>query len=346
MRPHDAASKLLFSFPEMVRDLLAGFVPPEWVEALDLSTLERWPESTVSDDLRQRHRDRVWQVRRHERRLCVLVLLEFQSVVDRTMAVRILAYTALLHQDLLRASSDPLPTVLPIVLYHGPEPWTAARDVAGLSASPGEHLAPYQPSQRYFVLDIGGYTGPLPAGRNRMAELIRLARSRGLDETMATFEGVAEWLSEPEHEGFMRALWEWLRRVQVPAHCPGLVLPALVNWRESKTMLNEAVKDWSLPYREQGRAEGRIEGFVEGLAEGRIESFVEGLAEIMRRQATRKFDAATAERLAERMAEIPDRDRALEIGEWIIECEDGDELLRRVEDLCGSSTAEDGPARG
>jgi hypothetical protein len=46
------------------------------------------------------------------------------------------------------------------------------------------------------------------------------------------------------------------------------------------------------------------------------------------------------------MAEIPDRDRALEIGEWIIECEDGDELLRRVEGLCGSSTAEDGPARG
>jgi hypothetical protein len=43
---------------------------------------------------------------------------------------------------------------------------------------------------------------------------------------------------------------------------------------------------------------------------------------------------------------VPDRDRALEIGEWIIECEDGDELLRRVEGLCGSSTAEDGPARG
>ena len=30
-----------------------------------------------------------------------------------TMAVRILAYTALLHQDLLRTSSDPLQPVLP-----------------------------------------------------------------------------------------------------------------------------------------------------------------------------------------------------------------------------------------
>ena len=240
------------------------------------------------------------------------------------------AYTALLCQDLLRASSDPLPPVLPIVLYHGEERWTAARDVAGLAASPGEHLAPYQPSQRYFVLDIGGYTGTLPAGRNRMAALIRLARSRGLDETLVRFAGIAEWLSEPEHEGFMRALWEWLRLVQVPAYCPGLMLPALVNWRESRTMLNQAAKDWSLPYREEGRAEGRIEGG----------------AEIMRRQAARKFDAATAAQLAERMAEIAQPDRLAEVGEWIIECEDGAELLRRVEDLCGSSTAEDGSARG
>ena len=35
------------------------------------------------------------------------------------MAVRILAYTALLYQDLLRARIEPLPPVLPLVLYHG-----------------------------------------------------------------------------------------------------------------------------------------------------------------------------------------------------------------------------------
>ena len=32
-------------------------------------------------------------------------------------------------------------------------------DVAGLSAPPGAHLAPYQPSQRYVLLDVRGYTG-------------------------------------------------------------------------------------------------------------------------------------------------------------------------------------------
>ena len=83
MRPHDAAYKLLFSFPEMVRDLRAGFVSSEWVAELDLSTLERWPASQVGDTLRERHQDRVWRVRYRHRWLYVLVLLEFQSTVDR-----------------------------------------------------------------------------------------------------------------------------------------------------------------------------------------------------------------------------------------------------------------------
>ena len=54
--------------PELVRDLLAGFLPREWVAELDLATLERWPESRVSDGLRQRHQDRVWRVRFRDRR--------------------------------------------------------------------------------------------------------------------------------------------------------------------------------------------------------------------------------------------------------------------------------------
>ena len=106
--------------------------------------------------------------------------------VDRTMpapeclcrgAVRFLAYTVLLHQDLLRTSSDPLPPVLPIVLHHGRKRWTAAEDVAGFAVPPGVFLAPCQPAQRYFPLDVGGYTGFLPEGRNLVAGLIRLEHS-------------------------------------------------------------------------------------------------------------------------------------------------------------------------
>ena len=79
---------------------------------------------------------------------------------------------------------------------------------------------------------------------------------------------------------------------------------------------------------------------------GRAEGRAEGQTEVMRRMAARKFDAETAQRLAERLAEIADPERVAEVGEWLIECEHGDELIQRVERLCGTSAAGDGPSRG
>jgi len=36
---HDSGYKLLYSHGAMVRDLLTGFVPGEWIEELDFSSL-------------------------------------------------------------------------------------------------------------------------------------------------------------------------------------------------------------------------------------------------------------------------------------------------------------------
>ena len=319
MRPYDAAYKLLFSFPEMVRDLLAGFVSEEWVAELDLSTLERWPASQVGDTLHQRHQDRVWRVRYRHRWLYVLVLLEFQSTVDRTMAVRVLAYTALLYQDLLRTSPEPLPPVLPIVLHHGPGRWTAAVDVAGLAAPCGAFLAPYQPAQRYFLLDVGGYTDvPLPQGRNLVAALVRLERNRSRADVDAVLGALDEWLSESGNEGLRRAVGEWMRQVYAPGRPAGAAQPVAENRTEAQTMLRERVKEWM----EEERAEGRVEGRAEGRARQ---------VELMRRMAARKFGSATAQRFVERLERVHDSEQVVEIGEWLIECESGEELLERLE---------------
>ena len=102
-QPHDSGYKLLFSHPEMVADLLSGFVAECWIGELDFSTLEKQSGSYVSDDLRPRAEDVVWRVRWRDRWLYVYLLLEFQSEVDPFMAVRLLVYVGLLYQDLIRA---------------------------------------------------------------------------------------------------------------------------------------------------------------------------------------------------------------------------------------------------
>ena len=67
---------------------------------------------------------------------------------------------------------------------------------------------------------------------------------------------------------------------------------------------------------------------------------------VMRRLATRKFGAETAERLAGRLAELADPERAVEVGEWLLECESGEELLDRVEGLCETAVAEERASQG
>ncbi len=60
---HDSSYKFLFSTPELVRDLILGFVPDDWLNSLDYTTLEKVPGSYVSEDFRHRADDIVWRVK-------------------------------------------------------------------------------------------------------------------------------------------------------------------------------------------------------------------------------------------------------------------------------------------
>ena len=48
-------------------------------------------------------------------------------------------------------------------------------------------------------------------------------------------------------------------------------------------------------------------------------------------RAARKFDAEAAERLSGVLDDHEDAESLAEVGAWIIECEEGDELLDRAE---------------
>ena len=86
---HDSSYKFLFSNPELVRDLIMGFIPDDWLHSLDYSTLEKVPGSYVSDDFQQREDDIVWKVKVGGDWVYLYLLIEFQSRVDILRAVKI-----------------------------------------------------------------------------------------------------------------------------------------------------------------------------------------------------------------------------------------------------------------
>ena len=261
---------------------------------------------------------------------------------SRAGSVRILVYTGLLYQDLIRRGSlgpgGKLPPVLPIVLYNGRPPWTAELDMARLVEPVGEGLARYQPSQRYILLDEGRYgDGDLPR-RNLVSAVVRLENSRSMADLERVVDALIEWLRGPGHQELRRSFGEWIRQVLM-RRWPGSVdLPPMPELEEVKTMLAERVDEWFDEAREKGLKagleEGREIGIEEGRKEGREEGRKEGIEQVraeeralLCRLAARKFDAETAERLSGLLDQLTDPDRLAEVGEWIIECGTGADLL-------------------
>jgi hypothetical protein len=88
--------------------------------------------------------------------------VEFQSTVDRYVAVRFMTEVGLLYEGLIRSRqltrTGELPPVVPIVLDTGRDRWTAAPDIARLVAEAPGGLAVYLPQLRYLLIDAGRYT--------------------------------------------------------------------------------------------------------------------------------------------------------------------------------------------
>ena len=302
MNTHDPSYKLLFSHPQMVRDLLVGFVDEPWVADLDLDSLEQVSGSYISEDLREREDDLLWRVRLRDgernRWLYLYLLLEFQSSVDAFMAVRLLTYLGLLYQDLIRqrafTEAGRLPPVLPIVLYNGKPRWTAATELLDLIEPTPGRLRDYAPRLRYLLLDEGAIDESAPwALQNLVAALFRLEKSRGPLPLQTAIAALIDWLDAPEQASLRRAFTVWIKRVLIPGRMPGVNLPELGDLLEIKTMLAESVIEWTQDWKQQGIEEGRIQGRMEGRMEGRIEGRIQGLIEgesgLLERLLTKRF---------------------------------------------------------
>jgi hypothetical protein len=227
MTDHDHGYKRLFSHPEMIRDLLAGFVPAAWVAELDFGTLEKYPTEFIDDRLRNRRSDVIWRVRWGTDWLYLYILLEFQSGVHRFMAARLFTYVDLLYQDLIRnrhlGQRRRLPPVLPIVLYNGRRRWTAPTDLGDLIEPGPVELAGYQPRVRYLLIDESAYAdADLAAMRNLAAALFRLENSRGPEPVREVLTALAEWLADPAQVDLRRSLVIWLREAFLKTRLPAV----------------------------------------------------------------------------------------------------------------------------
>lgn len=265
----DASYKTLFSAPEVVRDLILGFVPDDWLHGLDYATLERVSGSYVTDDLRDRADDIVWRVKVEGEWVYLYLLIEFQSTVDPWMAVRIMTYVGLLYQDLIRQKQvlpkRRLPPVLPIVLYNGEGRWTAATDVADLIPKAPGLLARHLPHLEYLLIDENRYdVADLATMKNLVAAAIRFERPDSAASLVQLIDVLNEWLDGNAELKRIFALWI---RTMVLRHSRNrLVLPKVRDLQELKMTLTDRFDAWAREYEQKGLEKGLEKGLAQGEA--------------------------------------------------------------------------------
>ena len=332
----DPIYKRLYAFPAMVEDLLHSLVQEEWIGGVDFQTLQKLPSDYVGDDFRQRYGDAAWRVRlrEEEKWLHILVLLEFQSRNDPEMALRILEYTTLLYRELRRNKTlelgGLLPPTLPVVVYNGEPPWVAATNIRELIAPTGPALAALQPSQRFLVLDERHTAADSPHLGELTRAVVRLEQSRSEADFKLVVDALLKRLATSNEGGLKRAFADWIRVLSSGLQPTGEEPMANLSLEDLAMTLEERVKQWPQQWLRKGREQGLREGLEQGLEQGLARGFRHERA-LLHRQASSKFDAETVGRLAAALEEMSDPERLAEVGEAIVRCETGSELLRRLD---------------
>ena len=352
---HDAAWKRLFGLPVLIEHLLGGFARPI-TKRHKFSKPRQLPADSVDADARQRHGDAAWRVKFKDdsRRRSLVLLIEFQSGVDPSMAARMHGYAAAARERLRRqkdSDADGETRLLPVVLYSGNPPWNAPGGAGevGVTAD-GEPWLPL--SGTYLLLDANRRAGEDLPRDNLVAAVFRLNAARTPAEVA---DGLGAMPRELDDDA-VRALIDWMR-VVLPERFPQSdaaeviaslerEFPEIVKEEGVMMALAERAQKWKEEYGREGFEKGLKQGLERGekrgleqgveqgielgLVRGQAQGLEQGLAaerELLRRMAARKFGAAAGDALARHLAGISDPDRLAGIGERIVDCGTGAELL-------------------
>ncbi len=364
-RRHDQSYKLLFSLPLAVEHLFRRYIDDDLAGELDFDRVEYLATERTGPGLTRSLADLVCRIRFRGSSRYLLFALEFQSTVDRFMALRALAYVVGAYRGLVaskrrRRRLGPrglLPPALTVTIYNGRRPWTAPYNVFDLIEPVQGWLAGRQPSLRHQVLDLRRLARQRPMGPNVVSWIASLESDPSPANITRVVREVAETYGGPEHARLREAFREWVLGAAESWGIDNTVLEQVQSLKEAEMIyagveelkeqffeklekarakiLAEGLAEGLEKGRAQGLEKGRAQGVVEGRAQGVVEGRAEGRASLVCRQARLRFGAQTADRLTKLLQGATDLECIDRIGDLVIECETGAELLERAREGLG-----------
>lgn len=123
--PHDSFFRSLLADSRMALDYFKSALPDHIIQLLDLTTLERVPDSYVSGELEKAMSDVVYRCRRRDGKgsVSVCLLVEHKSRLDKYTPVQVGGYIFSGYQLQISQGQKELTPIIPILFYHGRQKW-------------------------------------------------------------------------------------------------------------------------------------------------------------------------------------------------------------------------------
>ena len=259
---HDALFRLLVSDPGHASRLLRDYLPPEVVSRLDPEHPPVHVEGTAIDGEGSRTQsDALFRLHlRDGGEAIVYTLLEHKSRVDHRTPLQLIRYVLNIWAKEMDCGTFPdggLPLILPLVFFHGREPWTVPCSIQEMIHAPEglEHLA--QSFGRYVLHDLGRIA-PQELSRGVEVRAALLALARAFRDSVGDAEDdllVAGGVAETEFGRYLLAYI--IEQVSLP---PERIEAALVRAGTDPAKVEEIMGTAAQIWMEQGKAAGITEG--------------------------------------------------------------------------------------
>ncbi|WP_368653180.1 Rpn family recombination-promoting nuclease/putative transposase [Ornithinibacillus sp. 4-3] len=297
--PHDKFFKATFSNVEVVKDFITHFLPSSIRNLIDLNYLQPQKDSFIRPDLQEYFSDFLYQTQVQNKPIYIYLLFEHKSYADHHISLQLLQYMLEIWRSKWKKDRL-LPFIMPIVLYHGSNPWTTTSFIDlldGYKDFPSE-MHKYIPDYEYFLYDVTYFQDEevqLNVFLRIMLLMFRDIRKKDIQIVLETIYKSLDYLQQLNDQQTATQYLEILFRYIFHAN-QDLTKENYYDIIEHVSSTYQEGGDRAMSLAEIFRNEGKLEGRLEGIAEGETKA----LANTAIRLIT-KFVAPLSEEMKHKM---------------------------------------------
>ncbi|MCA0254369.1 MAG: Rpn family recombination-promoting nuclease/putative transposase [Proteobacteria bacterium] len=299
---HDQLIKKALENPIIAQEFLDEYLPTEYKELIDLSTVKPEKETYIEESLKNKLSDMVFSVKIKSQKLgsnakekqevssslkekevvkiddeaLIYTLIEHQSKSDHWIALRLLKYSLLLLERHATKKAK-LPLIIPMIIYNGKKKYDAPRNIYDLFVYP--ELAKKALSEDHKIIDLQAMSEDTIDYQKHLSFLLYVMKNIHARDTIAMLEGAMKRckqaiIIDQEQNYILTRLILWYTDSKVPVEQKMLLEQVCVD-NLPKQDRDEVMRTIADAYIEEGYNKGLVQGIEKGEARGEEKKAVE-----------------------------------------------------------------------